>query len=366
MEISMMKDKIRKLVRNILPYKFIITKKRNGFWDDALKGTENPKMDAVCMFASVVSVEGFGATGSSAVIDLIREYKDMAVLGTVDPEGSQTSPKEAHAEIDILRHTGGLYQMERCFDKSIPQSYFWNDAAVKQFLDLAYFSPFYRGYPALQPYFYSFAKEILSHRVANAEGSPVNHLMGRFYDASDIYYLNSLTIEEYQEKCRCFLNSIFNYFYTGKSTFLVLDQLFAGCEIDVEHFRKYVPNLKQIMVYRDPRDVYCICQRLDLSWMPHETVERYIEWVKMAYGNFDIHSIDYEILRFEDMVLDYDNTVSRIEKLLGLSPEQHVRPKNCFNPAVSEKSVGEWKREPQFADDFKKIREALPHLCYEK
>ena len=133
MEISMKKDKIRKLVRNILPYKFIITKKRNGFWDDALKGTENPKMDAVCMFASVVSVEGFGATGSSAVIDLIREYKDMAVLGTVDPEGSQTSPKEAHAEIDILRHTGGLYQMERCFDKNIPQSYFWNDAAVKQF-----------------------------------------------------------------------------------------------------------------------------------------------------------------------------------------------------------------------------------------
>ena len=85
----MIKDKIRKLVRNILPYKFIITKKRNGFWDDALKGTENPKMDAVCMFASVVSVEGFGATGSSAVIDLIREYKDMAVLGTVDPDITQ-------------------------------------------------------------------------------------------------------------------------------------------------------------------------------------------------------------------------------------------------------------------------------------
>ena len=100
--------------------------------------------------------------------------------------------------------------------------------------------------------------------------------------------------------------------------------------------------------------------------MPHETVERYIEWVKMAYGNFDIHSTDYEILRFEDMVLDYDNTVCRIEKFLGLSPEQHVRPKSCFNPAVSEKSVGEWKREPQFADDFKKIKEALPHLCYEK
>ena len=411
MEISMKKDKIRKLVRNILPYKIVVTKKRNGFWDDALKVTENPKTDAECMFANIVSVEGFGATGSSAVIDLIREYKDMAVLGTVDPEGSQTSPKEAHAEIDILRQTGGLYQMERCFDKNIPQSYFWNDAAVKQFLDLAYFSPFYRGYPAMQPYFHSFARDILTHRVANAEGSPVNHLMGRFYDASDIYYLNSLTIKEYQEKDKrvklypmlkkggcgcagveegfkhitgdyfliltqddyidkdmycCFLKSIFNYFYTGKSTFLVLDQLFAGCEIDVEHFRKYVPNLKQIMVYRDPRDVYCICQRLDLSWMPHETVERYIEWVKMAYGNFEIDSTDYATLRFEDMVLDYDNTVCRIEKFLGLSPEQHVRPKSCFNPAVSEKSVGEWKREPQFADDFKKIKEALPHLCYEK
>ena len=203
----MIKDKIRKWVRNISPYKLVVMKKRNGFWDDVFQGTEIPPTDARCMFDSIVSVEGFGATGSSAVIDLIREYEDMAVLGTVDPEGSQTSQKESFAEIDILRQTGGLYQMERCFDKNAPKNYFWNDAAVKQFLDLAYFSPFYQRYPALKPYFHSFTNEILSHRVKNAEGSPVNHLMGRFYDASDIYFLNPLTVEEYQEKCRCFLTS---------------------------------------------------------------------------------------------------------------------------------------------------------------
>ena len=42
----MKKDKIRKLVRNILPYKIVVTKKRNGFWDDTFKVTENPKTDA--------------------------------------------------------------------------------------------------------------------------------------------------------------------------------------------------------------------------------------------------------------------------------------------------------------------------------
>ena len=119
------------------------------------------------------------------------------------------------------------------------------------------------------------------------------------------------------------------------------------------------------MVYRDPRDIYCICQRLDLSWMPHDTVEHYIEWVRMAYSNFDKDSSSYTTLRFEDLVLDYDNTVSMLENLLGLSTEQHYRPKACFNPEVSIRSVKEWTREPQYKSDFIKIKEALPQLCYE-
>ena len=255
--------------------------------------------------------------------------------------------------------------MERCFDESLSQNYFWRDAAVKQLLDVIYFSPFYRDYPALRPYFHTFVKEILSNKVNAAEGSPINHLMGRYYDASDIYYLKHMAVEEYQNLCRKLLNSIFNYFYTGKSDSLILDQLFAACKIETEHFRKYVPNLKQIMVYRDPRDIYCICQRLDLSWMPHDTVEHYIEWVRMAYSNFDKGSPSYTTLRFENLVLDYDNTVLKLENLLGLSPEQHYRPKECFNPEISIKSVKEWTREPQYKDDFIKIKEALPQLCYE-
>ena len=357
--------KIKSVIRDILPYKLIAERKRNKFWDDAASMKETAELSEECLFDNIISIEGFGATGSSAVIDLVREYRDTVAIGTVDPEGSQTSPKESKCEIDILRYTGGLYQLERCFDESLSQNYFWRDAAVKQLLDVIYFSPFYRDYPALRPYFHTFVKEILSNKVNAAEGSPINHLMGRYYDASDIYYLKHMAVEEYQNLCRKLLNSIFNYFYTGKSDSLILDQLFAACKIETEHFRKYVPNLKQIMVYRDPRDIYCICQRLDLSWMPHDTVEHYIEWVRMAYSNFDKGSSSYTTLRFEDLVLDYDKTVSMLENLLNLSPEQHYRPKACFNPDVSIKSVKEWTREPQYKADFIKIKEALPQLCYE-
>ena len=206
--------RLRSLFRDILPYKLVAERKRNKFWEDAASTRETVELSEKCLFDNIVSIEGFGATGSSAVIDLIREYSDTIAIGTVDPEGSQTSPKEGKCEIDILRYTGGLYQLERCFDDSQSQNYFWKDAAVKQLLDVIYFSPFYREYPALRPYFHTFVKDILSNKVEGAEGSPINHLMGRYYDASDIYYLKSMAVEEYQELCRKLLNSIFNNFFT--------------------------------------------------------------------------------------------------------------------------------------------------------
>lgn len=359
-------SKLRKHIRDILPYKIVAEKKCIRFMEmyDEWKSSGNDiHWDDECLFRHIVSVEGFGATGASAVVDLIREYDGQSVLGTVDPEGSQTDPGEDCGEIDFLRLTGGLLQLEQAFDSSLTRSYFWNDAAVKQFTGLVYYSTLFRKHKSLRPCFFKFLDEILALRMKDAKDCPINPVMGRFYDTADIYLLKDLTLEDYQTLCRRMLNTVFNRFHNGKGTFLMLDQLFAGCKGDTERFRKYVPNLRQIISYRDPRDVYCIAQRLDLQWMPHRRVEDFITWTRIMYGNFSPDSEEYLAVRFEDLILDYDRETARIEQYLGLSPAQHTRKRQCLDPSVSVRSVRQWTREPQFAADFEKIKEAFPELC---
>ncbi len=362
------KRQLKKRIRDILPYGIVAEKKRIRFmemYDEWKTSGKEFYWDEESLFRQIVSVEGFGATGASAVVDLIREYDGQSVLGTVDPEGSLADPEDDAGEIDFLRLTGGLLQLEQAFDNLRTRSFYWNDAAVKQFIGLINFSTLFQKNETLRPCFFKFLDEILALRIKDAKDCPINPVMGRFYDTADIYFLKNMSLDEYRHLCRRMLNTIFNRFHNGKGTFLMLDQLFADCNGKTEEFRQYVPNLKQVIVYRDPRDVYSIAHRLDLQWMPHGCAEDFITWTKIMYGSFSPDSEEYLSLRFENLILDYDHEVGRIEQYLDLSPELHTRKRQCLNPDVSVKSVRQWTREPQFADDFRKIKEAFPHLCYE-
>lgn len=50
--------------------------------------------------------------------------------------------------------------------------------------------------------------------------------------------------------------------------FLVLDQFLSDTEYDLKKYSNYISNLKTIMVYRDPRDVYMTAKNLNIPWIP--------------------------------------------------------------------------------------------------
>ena len=133
----------------------------------------------------------------------------------------------------------------------------------------------------------------------------------------------------------------------------------------MEYGRNFLPNMKNIVVWRDPRDIYTIAVRQDIQWLPHDTVEHFIKIMSHRYGNLDIDSKEYLSIRFEDLILDYDKTVGKIEKYLNLG--EHKRPQSCLDISISCKNVGMWKTAtgiPQ--EDYKKIQKAMPQFCYDK
>ena len=124
-------------------------------------------------------------------------------------------------------------------------------------------------------------------------------------------------------------------------------------------------NAADILVYRDPRDVYYYAITKDVPWIPHQDVEVFIRWYKMETKKLDVNNTDYLVVQFEKLVCDYDNQVNRIEKYLSMNPNQHDSFKVCFDPSSSIKNVGIWKQCDDYSLDFNQIALYLKAFCYE-
>ena len=118
-------------------------------------------------------------------------------------------------------------------------------------------------------------------------------------------------------------------------------------------------NSKQIVVLRDPRDIYVSGLNfynildedkalmpkdndgLNKSFLATDDINLFIERFELFSNN--IYSCDdsriYK-LHFEDLVINYDETVSRILNFLDLDHSLHKNRKKIFNP--SEASYKLW------------------------
>ena len=52
----------------------------------------------------------------------------------------------------------------------------------------------------------------------------------------------------------------------------------------------------------------------------------------------------YKIIKFEDLITDYENTVSDLYNFFGIDEINHTRKKTFLKPKVSIKNVGLWKQ----------------------
>lgn len=360
--------KIRNIIKGILPHRLILRRSRIKFMDqyhEWQQSDDGRMFDDTLMYdGGIVSVQGFGYSGSGAVVDLLREYDDNKVLGYVSPIGSKTSRKEDVGELNFFRHTGGLLHIGHILSKKPLPNIFWNDMVIKEFVRQTYYSYTYKYMPELRWIFYRFLDSILEHSFYCKDRVYINNFMDPYDQERYKYYIKPLSEPEYHNICRQMLYTFFNTFYKPEHKRLVLDQMLGDCGFGEELYQGYMPGVKQVVVYRDPRDVYAIALKLNVGWVAHDTVAHYIRWAQIAYRSFSPSLTTCLPVRFEDLVYDYDNQTKRIEDYLKLSPAHHTRKKKCFDPAVSCKTIGLWKTFPERKAEFEKIKEAFPELCY--
>ena len=321
-----------------------------------------------------IDVSGVGNSGKSAVVDLLRELSDFHV-------------PEYWFEFDFIRVPGGLLDFRHCLleDWSPIRSH----AAYLEFISLANkmgIDPAPWNLPGLlqstsQRYDRRFNGQFrsLSYQFADSfkVGSytaewPFNHLRqnqaSRFVKKvvcrlgfrksmfTDVFLLDS---KNFDQEARNYLERLYRLIVPKRCDSVVFNN---GFEPFNPRPGLDMLNARQIVVTRDPRDIYVSgLNSYNVSKKDQALLAFDNDGLNKGFlstDNLDMFVLRYRLyheqlysgdrkdvlhVKFEELILDHEAHIKLILEFLDIDPARHVRPNSCFIPAESSKNVGLWR-----------------------
>lgn len=186
---------------------------------------------------------------------------------------------------------------------------------------------------------------------------------------------------EFDSRAHSYLSALFAPLMPPGCAGVVLNNGFEP--FNPRPFLDMLPGSRQVVVTRDPRDVYVsgLSHRdataadrallgfdndgLNKSFLASDDVALFIRRYRLYHRNLP-EAADRRVLRlqFEDLVRDYDRCVAALADFVGVAPSAHARPRAFFDPARSAKNVGVWRASSKQAE-IRRIEEDLGEYLVE-
>lgn len=326
-----------------------------------------------------IHVLGYGWSGSSAIIDLLKEYDCIFV---------------PNLEFRLIKERYGLMNLETML--TVQWDPIETDIAIKDFLWLTKklderISKFYFHFghcysSTIGSHFLKVTDDYIGKLVEYQFNSSWHFFYWRLsvfqrvlywfrkkFHLSEyseqMYFTMPMTTESFEAETRDYIDNIFKPLVDKSKKLIVLDQ---GVPAHYpEYAFKYTNNARVIIIDRDPRDVYVDlvnCQELIGAELAKEdNADMFIDWYKSLHfrkNEIILNKEDVLFINFEDIILNYDESVKKIERYLGINSDNHINPKAFFNPQLSKTNIGIWRLYKNQAV-MKKIQEVLGEYCYE-
>ena len=180
------------------------------------------------------------------------------------------------------------------------------------------------------------------------------------FPEKDNYF--SILPENFDEESRLYISQIIAAMNQPDKGIIMLNQPFCGDR--PERCFPYFDNPYAIVVDRDPRDLYLMYKKVSFA-RGHLTdnVEDFIRFYECIRKNVSGNP-DQRVLRirFEDLVYKYDETVSQIERFLGI--RHHINPRKYFNPEISVRNTQLINRFPEEQENIRIIENRLCQYLY--
>lgn len=329
----------------------------------------------------IVGICGYGNSGSSAVVDYLKQYDEIKVYDSA----------LLHSEFQIIHEADGINDLKYHLTKSCDR--IACNAAIKRFDRLLKHGKWGNGMRAILGDKYDlWSRNFLDNIVVsswigrNSSFDPVdirndskfdkirlierridniiNRINHRWnYPPKQIKYFSILSEADFDIIVKKQINTLFSYLKIDNSKINIIDQLFSCTKSSLG--MEFVDGVKTIKVVRDPRDIYVtsILHPEYSRFMPNSDVNEFINYYR-AINSFIDKSDDILTIQYEDMIYKYDETSRIIRNFLRISksPEREFE---LYNPLISVKYTHRVELYEKVINDVAVIEKELPEFLYD-
>lgn len=332
----------------------------------------------------IIVPTGYMGSGSSAITDLVAEFKDCQnehksyeyVLlhcpnGLFDLEDKLLVGNNAIRSDEAIRSFE--LQMKKLYDKK-----FWWVGNYKNIISPNFMKITNNFIMNIQEFNYQgywymheevntkmFFKLLLKKplKILTLNKVKFNKIL-KYNDGMRISYIKDKDFYKYAHE---YIYNIVEEISKGKEN-IILDQFLLPFNLfRVDNY--FDDKLKVIVVERDPRDVFIINKYI---WQdrqlcvpfPLEVNEFCAFYIKMRESEKKCNSDKVFRVKFEDLIYNYDDKVKEIIKFLGFKESDHVNKKTRFIPELSIKNTQLFRKE-QYQEESKIIEKKLMDYLYD-
>ena len=325
-----------------------------------------------------ICVSGYGRSGSSACIDLLKEFeyidgpnKEFRIAK--DPSGLLDLELSVVDNWEFIRHNTAIKDfLEYCSMLGRSESIF--KKVGKDFSNILNVDLMKESITYISKINnFTYIGDTMLHRYhLNALQSFKQRLNSKFgLSNATLMHFSRPTKEKFLLETNEYLKRTFeNYAANKKIHKVILDQ--AVSPTNIKKTLNYFGNAKLIIVDRDPRDIYAnmIDKKmfLGVDILNDELAHKYIEWHRIvrqqSIQDVDNASMQDKVLRlnFEDLFLHYEGTIKKIKEFLEIDFNHKDKGIKFCSKSI-DKHVGIWKNSPN-QDAMKYIETELDEYCF--
>lgn len=328
----------------------------------------------------IIGICGYGYTGSGAILDLLKEYDGFSQLnddyefvlpyypdGLINLENNliRFPSRFMSSDIAIMRFEkfikkysksgrtvkrvtkNSLIRLSKNYIESISQVV-WNGHWLFDYYE-------YQG--NVFGRFWSRTKRTVQ-RFFDRHNVGINLIKRR---KMSLCYSEELFFNETKK----YINSIIDIMFPEKKERIILNQPFPANYPSMVF--KYFDDPKAIIVDRDPRDVYILAKKSlksSSAWIPTDNVKDFVEYYKAMHCRYSEEKKNNNVLliRFEDLIYNYEMTIKEIEKLIG--PLGNKKNISFFDPAISINNTQLFLKYTELSSDINVIEKELKEYLY--
>ena len=305
----------------------------------------------------LITCASFYGSGSSAVTDLISEYKDVKSM--TDYEFRFIHDIDGVADLE--------YHLVDCHNRHN------SGHALKRYRRLCEFNHGTGHIQRYEPYFQGKFLDISMDYINELTDFEFNgHWFMDMYDRGRLFYYlkslqgkiykimgirssimhNEMTLcshpsrEKFLECTKRYIERLLEAANKEKLPILMMDQILPSSNIN-KCLRYFPEDTRVVVVTRDPRDVFFSEKYVwQAGVIPHD-VELFCKWFEYTHvSNRDENPDPQKVLliNFEDLVYDYYICKKKIELFLGFESTDHVNSFAKFNPKHSYVNTQLWNK----------------------